>query len=249
MELDQGRNLYNRYFMRFLGVFGVLGTPIARGHISIVLTPDTSVNFSAGEEIFISNEEIDEPFSFFIKSKESNTLFLDRPIDNNYLVGSVIEKITSNMAKNGLTDNASVSVPVIFELRPPPKRDLLLARINFVMELEGQPSESDFGNISQLENGIVFNQLISGTRQTLSQWKKNSDMRLDTGGPDVKFISAKLGYESSGLGGRWTVSKVMSGLELSPVNKDRINIDIQDDISEIISFRAKGQGAVSRTLN
>ena len=61
MELEQGRNLYNRFFTHFTGIMGQLSVEIIKFDIILNLTPETVINFSEGDEISIYTTSSDEP--------------------------------------------------------------------------------------------------------------------------------------------------------------------------------------------
>lgn len=214
---------------------------ITKGDTSI--TVDSVVGFIVGDTVKIEEDivgiGIQEIGVLTITIIAGSVLTFDRPISNDYTTAATIERVITNMAVVGTLDN-----PVSFEIDPPIGTIWQFTRIIISITDGSAMDDGKFGGIPALNNGVSLRATTaSGRTVTFGNWKTNGDMALDMF--DIQYTD-KAPAGENGLRGRWTFTKAEVVAELdgdaSPIQK--LEILIQDDLTDLTSFQIKGQGRV-----
>lgn len=216
-------------------------TGISEGDTSV--TVDSVVGFTVGDVVKLEEDVagvgIQEIGVLTITIIAGSVLTFDRPLSNNYTTSATIERVVINMAVIGSLDN-----PVSFEIDPPLGTVWQFTRILISITDGSSMDDGKFGGIPALTNGVSLRATTSAGRTvTFGNWKTNGDMALDMF--DIQYTD-KAPAGENGLRGRWTFTKAEVVAELdgdaSPIQK--LEILIQDDLTELSSFEIKGQGRV-----
>ena len=207
------------------------------------VTVDSVVGFSVADEVKIEEDVasvgIQEIGVLTITDITGLVITFDRPISNDYTTAATIERVVTNMAVVGTLAN-----PVSFEIDPPLGTVWQFTRILFNITDQTVMDDAKFGGIPALTNGVSLRATTAAGRTvTFANWKSNSDMKLDMF--DINYSSkAPAGFY--GLTGRWTFTKAEVVAELdgdaSPVQK--LEVLIQDDLTDLDTFLMRGQGRV-----
>lgn len=235
----------NEYISRSTGNTSTIAAPASVGDRNITVASD--VPFTVGELVKLSNGFIFEMVLFTVLAKPGgNVLTLDRPIDFDYIVGSLVDERSINLAVDG-----SVT-PQVFEIAPPAGLKYELTRsINRMSFTSSSFTDVDFGDITNgLTRGVIVQgdveSVIFGTStRTIANWKTNGDMKDDMYDVDD---NPKAGPSLSGQKGRWTFTRAGVVFSLHGNQGHKGRVIIQDDLAtNLADFRVKMQGKVFLT--
>lgn len=230
------RKIVNETFFRKTGVQSDLAVAASAGD-TIVTVVDGSI-FTVGHETKACNGNLQESGLLSITVINVNAITLDRPITNDYPIGTPICEVTSNMAVTG-----TLAAPVSFKITPP---DLTVWQITrYLLSIVDNSTMDDglFGSLPSLINGVTLRATTTAGRTvSFGNWKNNGDIKLDM--YDVEY-SDKAPAGEYGLRGRWTFTKaeVISEIDGSDPLQN-MEILIQDDLTDLTSFRMRAQGRV-----
>ncbi|GAG35851.1 unnamed protein product, partial [marine sediment metagenome] len=140
-----------------------------------------ATGFNAGDSITNLAEASDSNFPVVIV-KVGNVLTLDRLIDGNFPIGTVIDNLPVQM--NVIGTPAS---PVVYKVAPPPGEVWHLTRSMISMTHSSSGDMGKFGGISALTYGVQGRVFNDGAYTTFINWKTNGDLALSM--YDVKFDS------------------------------------------------------------
>jgi len=232
---DQHSPALDLYFSQFISDL-TLQENVTVGDYDINLT--TGHGVVAGNQIeFIDNVN---GRGFLVEAVTSgvNIVTVDRPIPNNvsYLNG---EGSSSTRELN--VDGSGT--PQIFTISPPLDVEIDITRVMFQMITDSAPSFDTFGDLTGLTNGIIL-RIVNGRINNLWNVKTNGEMvNLMY---DVSFYSAtNPGQGVYGLGGRLTYGgQNKHGVTLRIAQGESIQVIVQDDLTDLVSFEMIGAGHV-----
>lgn len=235
------RKIVNETFHQHTGVSTNPSIAPNEGDTSITVVNATG--FITGGEIKIEDSidgiGVQEIGILKITNVVGSVITLDRPLGFDYTTLASIESVITNMAVLG-----SLTSPEIFEIDPPVGTIWQFTRILFSI-LDGTAmGDGLFGGMDPLTNGVCLRATTEAGRTVVfGNWKTNGDMKLDM--YDVDY-AAKPPADQFGLSARWTFTKAEVVAELSgdasPIQK--LEILIQDDLRDLVSFIMRGQGRV-----
>lgn len=170
-----------------------------------------------------------------------NVMVLDRPLDNDFAVGTPVIQSIPNMASAAGT----LATPVVYRYFPSPGRVEHILRLILDMVHTSTGDDSLFGNIARLENGIVLRARINNVVRTFTNWKTNGDIKLDVF--EVVYTS-KAGGGKHSTAARGAFSDLDVAIRLDQAQGDYFEVLVQDGtlLSEASfeSLRIKVQGHV-----
>ena len=228
--------MVNEYFIRKVGPNTTLAVAAIAGDIAI--TVDDSTGFIAPDLIRIGITALREVGAITITNVVGNVITIDRPIAQDLPIGTVVEKIETNMvsAIGTLADH------VVYELAPPPGIIWQLTRLLITITDNAVMDDGKFGGIPALTNGIVgVAKTTAGRLANIANWKTNGDMMADMFDVEYNEKAPAGGY---GLRGRWTLLAAGIISELNGDEGEYLRVLVQDDLTGNASFRIKGQGRV-----
>lgn len=232
------RKIINETFHQHTGTTTTPSSPISEGDIVINFT--SVAGFAVGGEIKLTEVSVQEIGLMTITDITALVVTIDRPIGNDYTVAALIAEVTSDMTAIA----GSLASPQIYEIDPPVGVIWQFTRILFTITDNVEADDGKFGGIPALTNGVSLRATTAAGRTVVfANWKTNADMKLDMYNVDY---SDRAPAGTFGVNGRWTftTAEVIAELDgdASPVQK--LEILIQDDLTDLISYIMRGQGRV-----
>lgn len=161
---------------------------------------------------------------------------LDRRLDKAHSTGDLITKAIVNMA----LQPGTLATPQEYYIQPVPGEVWYLYRILFTMTHNTAGDLGKFGGIAALTNGVLIRAKVGGQYGTLTNWKSNSDIKVDMF--DVEFDTRSGGQGNYGTSGRGTFKNTGASLRLDGSLGDRLEVYVQDDLTGLNTFTMKAQG-------
>ena len=225
--------IVNQSLYQDSGVITSLAVATVGGEYQI--TVDDSTGFAVGDRLHINTGLSEGTFSTIL-AIDGDIFTLDRRIDFVHDIGCSVEKVHVEMA----TNVGTLASPQVYHVQPPAGEVWHITRILFEMTHGSAGDLGKFGGISELDNGVLVRVKIDDQYLTITNWKNNGDIKTDMF--DVHFDTRSGGGGSYGTTGRGTFTKTGAVPELNGDNEDRLEIWVQDDISDLESFKMKAQG-------
>lgn len=223
------------------GASTTLTAAVNAGDISIAVT--STAPFLIGSYVHLGIIPAPtEPVHPQITDIVGNVLFLDRPIDFNYANGENVSLSVVDMS----SQIGSLTTPIVYRYFPQSNRIEHIKQIILSMDHASAGADDLFGGIPRLTNGVVFRVQISGQIGTFTNWKNNSDIKLDVG-PERVVYAAKSGPGDFGTSARGSFGDLDVTIILNDANGDFLEVLIQDDLTALTDFRIKTQGHVEGT--
>jgi len=193
-------------------------------------TATTGHGIIVGDEILLI--AADRSLRAYVTNVATDVITLDTPIDFVFPSGSIGLVINTNMAVDGST------TPRIFKVQAG-ATPILLRRI--IMTITDQTSMDDakFGGIPALSNGVIF-RIVDSFQKSIFNFKTNGDFRQ--WGYDLDYADkAPAGF--FGASSRITFGgKEKHGTILKLSGADELQIVVQDDLTDLDTFRISAQG-------
>lgn len=236
---DVHRQVINDY-MHVHGTITTLAVAVSKGDVDITVV--SAVGFTAGDYVhFGTIPATIEPIHPQITNIAVNVITLDRPIDFDYIIGTDIAQAIMNMAS---VAGATLAVPLSYKYFPQVGRIEHIRQILLSMDHSTAGADDLFGGIAALTNGVVFRAQINNQIGTFTNWKTNSDIKLDVGAERVIY-AAKSGPGDFGTSARGSFSDLDVAIRLDNAVGDFLEILIQDTlITDLVNFRIKVQGHI-----
>lgn len=220
------------------GVGTTLAASADAGDISINVV--SAVAFSIGNYVHLGTIPAPtEPVHPRITDIISNEIFLDRPIDFNYILGDAITLSIVDLT----TSIGTLVAPIRYRYFPKAGRFEHIVQIILSMDHSANGADDLFGSIGALLNGVVFRAQISGQLGAFTNWKTNGDIKLDVG-PERVIYSVKSGPGDFGTSARGSFSDIGIAIRLDESAGDFLEMLVQDDLNGLTNFRIKVQGHV-----
>lgn len=225
----------NQFIHQHTGINTTLSTNATAGDYSITVASATG--FNALDYIHIENGVVESTHTQIL-SIVGNVFTLDRPIDNSFAIGASVKQSILNMKVNG-----SVT-PQSFQIIPTTSEIWHIEMISLQMTHSSAGDNGLFGNLPALTRGVVLRYYNGTTTEfsTLSVWKTNGDIFLDTG--DVIYAARSGGGGSYGTNSLGNIYQTGAVLRLDGTAGDYLEFLIQDDLTGLDSFTAKVQGHI-----
>ena len=229
----------NDLFHRHTNISTTLRTATVSGDIQLDVNDTTG--FSIGDLVHLgaTNEYVEPRHPIITDIPDINTLVLDGPVHNVFAIDETVIKAVANMASlDGTLQN-----PVSYKYFVGANRIEHITRILIAMTHTNAGADDLFGGISPLTNGVHFQANVSSQYGTFTNWKTNSDIKLDM--YDVDY-SVKSGPGDFGTNGRGSFNRIGVVLRLDAAQADFIEMLIQDTVvgTGLTDFRVKVQGHV-----
>ena len=232
---DDNNILVSEIFHQHTGVDDTITVAISSG--DIVISVADGSKFSVGDFIEIGHVGSIEQGFPKITIIATNDLTLDRSLDHDHPIGEHIITVLENMNVNG-----SLASPSIFIVKPLSNEVWNIYRLNLHMADGTAMDDGMFGGISALTNGVQLRLNDEDGMLHLALWKSNADIALDI--YDVTY-APKAPAGEFGFRGRWTFKKSNTVIKLDGRLGDKLELLIQDNLTELIEFKVKVQGHVS----
>lgn len=239
-DADVHNVVINDYMHRHTAVSTTLSAAVSKGAVAIPVV--SSAGFTLGSYVHMgpllqSGEPIHPEITLV---PAGNVITLDRPLDNDYPAGTLVTQAIVNIASLGGT----LAAPVSYKYRPRSGANRVehINRVIVSMIHSGAADDSLFGNLARLLNGVVLRASVGGVVGTLTNWKSNSDLYLDTGS---LAYTDKAGPNLFGTRSVGSFKEISVALPLSFDTADYLEMLIQDaTITQLTRFRVKVQGHI-----
>lgn len=162
----------------------------------------------------------------------------DHPVDFSYVNGEDVSVAIVNMVTG--STGVTLSAPIVYTYRPHNGFIEHIERLLFSIVHTSAADDSKFGGEAALANGIVLRAFVGGQYGTFTNWKTNSDIKLDMF--DVEY-SAKAGGGKFGTNGRGSFNRIGVVIRLDPDAGDFLEFLVQDP-QLVESLKIKMQGHV-----
>ena len=229
---------FNEYFHRHTGISTTLSVESLANATSITVTSSTGM--VVGDMLQISNGTIELTFPR-ITIITGNVLTLDRPLNNAYAIGIIVDIVSINMRSVAGT----LAAPISYRLTPNSNQTVHLVRYIFSMTHSTAGDLGLFGNLTALTNGVTVRRYdgASGTYKTFTHWNSNADIKDDM--YDLEFDARSGGGGAYGTSGKGTIKDGTGAVtKLDGSAGDYMEILIQDNITGLVRFQIKGQGHI-----
>ena len=234
------RKSINQYFHRETGVSTTVAIASEIGDYSITVASAVGFNVNDYAKLIDIQDGygIEEIGILKITDVTGNVISFDRPLGYAYTTAATLKVVDIEMAVLGTLAN-----PVIYEIVPPLNTVWQLTQHNIALVDNLECDDSKFGGIPALTNGVVLRAKTEAGRVAITaNWKNNKDIKLDAGSIDY---SDKAGGGSYGAGAVWELTKNEFVGEVDGADStQKIEMLIQDDLRDLISYQQKMQGRV-----
>jgi hypothetical protein len=238
---DQTSPPFDLYFIQAIGSPTTVSTAVTVG--------DTDVVVASGADIAVGNYLgifcPDEDRFYFGEVLADNggtpaTITLDTPIDFAFQVGDNVVSTTRELNVSG-----SLADPEIFLVQGAGSSSPLevdITRIMITMIMDSAPDDGLFGNLDALTNGVVLRRIDGETRNI---WNAKSNGDLGSLAYDVTYTTRTVPAGSYGLRCRYTFAgQDKHGVAVRLASGDSLQLLIQDDLTDLTSFRILAAGHV-----
>ena len=201
---------------------------------TVILVASTT-GFIVGDSIVIKDAggDVREHLFDIVALVVDTSITLNRKIDIAYTTSATIEKVLINMAVAG-----SLATPKTYVIAPPSDEVWHITRVLISITDQTAMDDSLFGGIGALTNGVILEEEKT-PNYTITGWKTNADMKSDM--YDVNY-STKAPAGFFGLTGRFTFEKAGAIVRLDGALGDKLEVYIQDDLTNLDTFEMKAQG-------
>ena len=199
----------------------------------------STTGFLVGNAIHINTTTIESthPIITAVTPGTPGVLTLDRRLDYPHLIGDIVTKAIINISSQAGT----LASPQ--EYFAGPEGSEVYHITNLTLSI-GHTSAGDmglFGNLAPLTNGVTLRARINGQYGTLTNWKTNGDINVDTGAVNFYQRSGGGGTHGTGADGAFK-ARTGAVLRLDGATSDRLEIYVQDDLTALSFFNMKIQG-------
>lgn len=241
-DADVHNAVINRYMHRHTGVETTLTTEIIGDGTEYTIDVADVTGFALLDYIHINTttEERTHPrviqSSVALPGSGPGTFTLDRFLDLPHPVGDGVTQSVIDMSSVA----GSMAAPVIYYAAPYGDQIWHVTRIMFELTHGTAGDLGLFGDLPALTNGVQLRARIGGLYYTFTNWKQNSQMKVDM--YDVQFDPRSGGGGQYGTTGRGTFTNAGAVLRLDGAAGDRLELLVLDDITALDSFTMKAQG-------
>lgn len=229
----------NDFFHRHTAIQTTLTVATVSGDTQLAAADSTG--FVVGDLVHLGaiNEYIEPRHPVITAIPNINTIVLDGPIHNVFAIGETVIKAVANMA----SADGTLAAPISYKYFTGNSRVEHITRILIQMTHTSAGADDLFGGIAALLNGVHLRANVSGQFGTFTNWKSNSDIKLDM--YDVNY-SVKSGPGDFGTNGRGSFNRIGVVIRLDSVQADFLEVLIQDTMvgTGLTDFRIKVQGHV-----
>jgi len=203
----------------------------------------TGMGLATTDYFILFSTETNRFFQGTILAIVGDVVELDTPLDSFFPAGSFVDVGTRDLAVDGSSN------PVTYGLRGSPRPDAIQAsahinRILLQITCESAPDFGKFGDLDALTKGLVLRS-VDGITNNIFNAKTNADLALlaydytpydaSNPGQGVYGISVRLTFSGQ--------SKLGSTIAIGP--GDDLNTTVQDDLSDLLTFRIAAEGHIS----
>lgn len=234
-------DVHNRAVNKYLHQHSATSTTVftASAINDFALNVADTAGFIVGNALHINtgSAESTHPIITVITPGTPGVLTLDRRLDNAHAVGDIVTLSIIDLA----SQIGTLATPQIYWAGPEPGDIWHITTLTLAM---GHTSAGDlglFGNQTAFTNGVGLRARISGNYGTLSNWKNNGDIDVDTGSVRFPLRSGGGGTYGTSADGPFKF-RTGSVMRLVGDNGDRFELYVQDDPTGLNFWNMKVQG-------
>lgn len=204
----------------------------------VINVADTA-GFIVGNSLHIntSSTEATHPTITAITAGAPGVLTLDRRLDRIHGVGDEVTNSIIDMA----AQIGTLAAPQIYWAAPEPGEVWHIQNITLAMGHTNLGDFGLFGDLAKLINGCILRAKVSGNYGTLTNWKTNGDINVDTGSVDFHLRSGGQGTYGTAANGAFK-TRTGAVLRLDGDQGDRFEVYVQDDLTGLAFWNMKIQG-------
>jgi len=230
---DQHSRTFDLFFSQLLAAPTTLAAPAVLNAYSFEASPGHGI--LVGEQLVMRNIVVGRAYVCDVLSVVTNTIGLDRPINENYPVAeTVIARTTKELNVDGSSTRQTFIVTTSLNV------ELDITRIMFQMITTDFPELDMFGDIAGgITRGLVF-RVVNGLYVNYFNVKDNAELANIM--YDVTFYEAAK-HGVNGLAGRLTYGgQSKHGVTIRIGPNERLEVIVQDDLLSILNFRILAAG-------
>ena len=216
-----------------------LAAPSAANDYQIIV--DDTAGFAIGDNVHINTTTLEttHPIIVNVIGGAGGTLVLDRRLDFAHSIDDSVTKSIIDLS----SQIGSLASPQEYWAGPQAGEVWHITNLTLAM---GHSTAGDFGlfgNLTELINGCQLRAKINGQYGTLTNWKTNGEINVDTG--EVFFHTRSGGQGTHGTAANGAF-KTRTGavLRLDGGTGDRFEVYVQDDITALAFWKMKIQGHI-----
>lgn len=241
-DADVHNSIVNRYMHRHTAVSTTLTVAVVGDGTEYQISIADATGFANGDYIHINTTLVETTHPRIVSASPALpttgpvVLTLDRRLDAAHGIGDEVVQAVIDMS----SITATMASPVIYYASPYGTEVWHVTRILFELTHGTAGDLGLFGDLPALTNGVVIRALVSGQYYTFTNWKQNSNMKVDM--YDVQFDPRSGGGGQYGTTGRGTFTNAGAIVRLDAAQGDRLELLVQDNITLLDSFTMKAQG-------
>ena len=236
-DADVHHAAVNKYVHQHSGASTTLSSDSAINDYQINVADTTGFTVGDLVDINTTSVEFTHPAITAITPGTPGVLTLDRRLDRIHLIGDVIDESVINLA----SQIGTLASPQIYSVGPAAGEVWHVITLTLAM---GHTTAGDlglFGNLAALTNGVIVRSKINGNYGTLTNWKTNGDIDVDTGRVSFHLRSGGQGTFGTSTEGPFN-ERTGAILRLDGDLGDEFEIYVQDDLTNIVFWTMKVQG-------
>lgn len=237
-DADVHNRPVNELFHKHLGVASTLTVATNADGSDYTITVANGAIFSVGDDIQIGTDATHAGIKPRIIAIATNVLTLDTRVDALWPIGSLVETISYDL--RGAV--GTIAAPIKYIALPSASQVIHITRILISMTHGTAGDLGLFGNQAALTNGVVLRAFVGGQYGTFTNWKSNADIKNDMF--DLEFDVRSGGGGTHGTSGRGSFSRIGVAVRLDGDAGDFMELYIQDDLTNLTSFKIKAQGHI-----
>lgn len=227
----------NSNIHRHLGTIGVMTVIAPIGSTSVTASNASAFQVADRVAVYASGVTVVESRFPRVTGVSGDVVTLDSPIDIAYAIGSTIETVSIELNATG-----SLASPITYVAGPPTSQVWHITNMTLTMSDNVDMDDGKFGGMTALTNGVTVRTKRNNVYHTLTNWKNNSAIIRDTG---LITYASKAPAGTYGLSSEWNIKEhTESSLILNGATSDKIEVLVQDNLSDLLSFRIKVQGHI-----
>lgn len=193
--------------------------------------------FSVGNKLKLYEGSIRESDLVQVLNVSTDTLTIDRPLEQTYTASGVLEITEHDLAQG----NGSVASPDIYEIAPPSGEIWHIWSITLSILDNLEPGVEKFGGIAALTNGMVVRQENS-VKRNLVVFRTNGDMKEYFGTTQVEFIE-RVGAGAWSTYALWEYRSLTGSIiRLDGTLSESLKFIIQDNLTALSLMEIVGHG-------
>jgi len=228
---DQSSRAFGLDFHQTIGTT-TLGANL--GEDAYTFTAATGHGIQVGEKVALYDTLAQKGFNAGVLAVDTDEISIDTPSNIEFgATSTIVARSTIDMNVDGSGTRQT------FLITNPFATPEHITRIMFLITTTGAPTLPKFGDLTALTRGLVL-RVNNGQKVNHFNVKTNADMALMK--YDLNFFTVA-GQGQNGLAGRYTFSgQEKHGVVIQLNQGDSLEMIIQDDLTDLLSFRCLAQG-------